>query len=121
MNAPAPPRSRSRWLGLCAGLLLPALGAAAGPGSLDRPRLPESQGSGGKAQCAADADCVMVPADCCGCSAGGKQRALPRSEEARDRREREQRCRDTLCPQVLSNDPSCRATARCVAGRCEAR
>jgi len=61
----------------------------------------------------------MLPADCCGCSAGGKLHAVPRSEQAGELL-RYERCRKTvLCPQVMSTDPSCHAKARCVSGQCQ--
>src|SRR6185369_17222980 len=71
------------------------------------------------AACKRDADCVLVPVDCCPCSAGGQQRALPAKEKAAYERERQGRCADTMCTAMMSTDPSCEATkAVCKAGAC---
>lgn len=75
----------------------------------------------GRAECHKDQDCVMVPVDCCGCTAGGKQRAVPRSSQDRIEREQARRCRETACVDVMSSDPSCSAAPRCAQGRCEPR
>ena len=69
--------------------------------------------------CQVDSDCVLGPDDCCGCTGGGKQRALPRKDKAGFERARQARCADTLCPAVMSQDPSCAATsAVCKEGKC---
>jgi hypothetical protein len=69
--------------------------------------------------CQVDSDCVLVPDDCCGCTGGGKQRALPKKDKAGFERARQARCADTLCPAVMSQDPSCAATsAVCKEGKC---
>ena len=69
--------------------------------------------------CQVDSDCVLVPDDCCGCTGGGKQRALPRKDKDGFERARQARCADTLCPAVMSQDPSCAATsAVCKEGKC---
>jgi hypothetical protein len=68
--------------------------------------------------CTTDADCVLVKADCCGCTAGGKASAIPRAEQARYEAALAGRCGDTMCVQVMSNDPSCSAKPRCASGSC---
>ena len=69
--------------------------------------------------CQVDSDCVLVPDDCCGCTGGGKQRALPKKGKAGFERARQARCADTMCPAVMSQDPSCAATsAVCKEGKC---
>lgn len=78
-------------------------------------------GGASGAECKQDSDCVMAQVGCCGCSAGGKQRAVPRSQAEREEQQREQRCQRTRCPMVMSNDPSCRQTARCQQGMCAPR
>jgi hypothetical protein len=71
------------------------------------------------AACKVDSDCVLVPDDCCGCTGGGKQRALPKKDKAGFERARQARCAGTLCPAVMSQDPSCAATsALCKEGKC---
>jgi hypothetical protein len=67
------------------------------------------------AECAIDADCVQVPADCCGCAAGGADTAVPAGEaESFD---------DGLgcgtmeaCPGVNVCDPE--VVPRCLGGAC---
>ncbi len=67
------------------------------------------------AECTANADCVEVPADCCGCARGGADTAVPASEAGA--------FADSLgctgsgsCPERDVCDPA--ASARCVAGAC---
>ncbi|MGB8294887.1 MAG: hypothetical protein WCG85_05620 [Polyangia bacterium] len=73
----------------------------------------------GAAVCQADSDCVLVPDDCCGCSGGGKQKAIPKKDRASSERARQARCAGTLCAEVMSQDPSCAATsAVCKEGKC---
>jgi hypothetical protein len=71
------------------------------------------------ADCKTDKDCVLVPDDCCPCSQGGKQRAIPKKEKDSYEKERKKRCADTACTESVSTDPSCSQTAFCGAGICE--
>jgi hypothetical protein len=71
------------------------------------------------AGCKTDADCVAVPEDCCPCSEGGKQRALPKKERAAYDKDRKKRCAGTMCTEVMSQDPSCSQRVFCGAGICE--
>jgi hypothetical protein len=71
------------------------------------------------ADCKTDKDCVLVPDDCCPCSEGGKQRAIPKKEKDSYEKERHKRCADTACTESMSNDPSCSQTPFCGAGICE--
>ena len=64
-------------------------------------------------------DCVLVTDGCCGCNEGGKQRAIP--ARARDGYEKKRKavCRKTMCPALMSEDPTCLAPhAVCKAGTC---
>lgn len=68
------------------------------------------------AECDDDMDCVQVPADCCGCSAGGEDTAVPADQVAAH--EDSLDCRaDPTCPDVDLCDPS--REPRCVLGHCE--
>ncbi|HEY6478097.1 MAG TPA: hypothetical protein VI456_16080 [Polyangia bacterium] len=69
--------------------------------------------------CKTDKDCVLVPDDCCPCSEGGKQRAIPKKEKDSYEKDRKKRCADTACTESVSTDPSCSQTAFCGAGICE--
>ncbi|HEY4394094.1 MAG TPA: hypothetical protein VGP64_08530 [Polyangia bacterium] len=71
------------------------------------------------ADCKTDKDCILVPDDCCPCSEGGKQRAIPKKEKDSYEKERKKRCADTACTEQISTDPSCSQTAFCGAGICE--
>jgi hypothetical protein len=71
------------------------------------------------ADCRADADCVLVPDDCCSCNQGGKQRAIPKKQKDAYEKERKKRCGDTACTEMVSTDPSCAQRPFCGAGICE--
>src|SRR4051812_7880801 len=71
------------------------------------------------AACKTDADCVAVSEDCCPCSEGGKQRAIPKKEKAAYEKDRKKRCAGTMCTEVMSQDSSCSQRPFCGAGICE--
>jgi hypothetical protein len=71
------------------------------------------------ADCKTDADCVLVPDDCCPCSQGGKQHAIPKKQKETYEKERKKRCTDTACTEMMSDDPSCSQHPFCGAGICE--
>jgi hypothetical protein len=71
------------------------------------------------ADCKTDKDCVLVTDDCCPCSEGGKQRAIPKKEKDSYEKDRKKRCTDTACTEQVSTDPSCSQKAACLAGICE--
>ncbi len=71
------------------------------------------------ADCKVDKDCVLVADDCCPCSEGGKQRAIPKKEKDAYEKDRKKRCADTACTEQVSTDPSCSQKAFCGAGICE--
>ena len=67
-------------------------------------------------ECEGDTDCVQVPADCCGCAAGGEDTAVPADQV--DEHEDGLDCRvDPACPDVDVCDPA--QEPRCVYGHCE--
>ena len=70
------------------------------------------------AECRADADCVLVTDGCCGCSEGGKQRAIPGKAAATYEKKRKATCKETMCAAVMSDHPSCAARAVCKEGTC---
>ncbi len=74
---------------------------------------------GASADCKTDADCVLVPDDCCSCNQGGKQRAIPKKQKDSYEKDRKKRCADTQCMEMMSQDPSCSQHAFCGAGICE--
>jgi hypothetical protein len=69
--------------------------------------------------CKTDKDCVLVADECCPCSEGGKQRAIPKKEKDSYEKDRKKRCADTACTESVSTDPSCSQTPFCGAGICE--
>jgi hypothetical protein len=71
--------------------------------------------------CSTDADCTLTSESCCGCNAGGKNVAIRKDAEALYTAEHKQSCEGTMCPAVMSNDPSCHADAACEAGKCVAK
>jgi hypothetical protein len=70
-------------------------------------------------ECKVDSDCVAVPDDCCSCNEGGKQRAILRKDQAAYEKDRKKRCAETMCTEVMSQDPSCSQKPFCGAGICE--
>jgi hypothetical protein len=73
-------------------------------------------------KCARDADCVLVQDGCCPCSAGGKMVAIAKSHAKAYAAKQGLTCKHTMCPQVLSSDPSCfGVAAACKAGACTYR
>ena len=100
-------------------LALIALGAA----SFGAPFLAQAKHSkkapASTVDCKTDKDCVIVADDCCPCSEGGKQRAIPKKEKESYEKDRKKRCADTACTESVSTDPSCSQTAFCGAGICE--
>ena len=69
--------------------------------------------------CKKDADCVAVVDDCCPCSEGGKQRAIPKKDQAGYEKDRHKRCQGTACTEVMSQDATCAQKPFCAAGICE--
>jgi hypothetical protein len=103
------------WLGRL--LILAGLAAVLLPGlaAESKPKGPRAA----PAECQADADCTLVTDGCCGCTEGGKQRAVP--VKARDGYEKKRKaiCRKTMCPQLMSEDQSCvSGHAVCKEGTC---
>ena len=70
-------------------------------------------------QCESDLDCVLVPADCCGCHQGGRQTAISKKALNKVAKARAYGCSETLCMQMLSKDASCQVReSKCIAGVC---
>jgi hypothetical protein len=70
------------------------------------------------AECHEDTDCMLVPEGCCGCNEGGKQRAIPRKARDGYEKKRQVICKKTMCPQLMSEDPSCVGRAVCKEKTC---
>jgi hypothetical protein len=68
--------------------------------------------------CTTADECTLVEA-CCGCTAGGKKVAIRKDAVAEYDAGRQQRCGDSMCPQVMSDHSSCNAEATCEAGHCK--
>jgi hypothetical protein len=85
----------------------------------------EAKRSRGKApaastvDCKKDTDCVAVVDDCCPCREGGKQRAIPKKDQAGYEKDRRKRCKGTACTEVMSQDATCEQKPFCAAGICE--
>lgn len=71
-----------------------------------------------KKECKVDADCAVVPEDCCDCANGGRQQAIPKKQVAAHQTERGKRCGKVMCTMMFSTDPTCGMRAACVAGQC---
>jgi hypothetical protein len=71
------------------------------------------------AECKTNADCTLVTDGCCSCTEGGKQRAIPARAKDGYEKKRKAICRKTLCPQLMSEDPTCvSGHAVCKEGTC---
>jgi hypothetical protein len=79
---------------------------------------PQAAGAVERGDCAADADCAVVPVGCCGCSNGGQQRAVAASHVDRIEQERKKQCEDRACLDVISKHRSCAQVPVCREGRC---
>jgi hypothetical protein len=71
------------------------------------------------AECKTAADCVVEPNDCCTCTSGGAQHAVAKKKLAALEAARKKGCGHTMCPMIVSHDPSCAEAAGCVAGACQ--
>ncbi len=74
--------------------------------------------SEGSAECKTVDDCAFESVDCCDCAHGGARRAASKISVAKTGRARADKCKDTMCTAMMSNDPSCSARLSCAAGRC---
>jgi hypothetical protein len=81
-------------------------------------RAPKSSPAGA-ADCKTDADCTVVPDDCCSCNQGGKQHAIPKKQQAAYEKDRKKRCAESECIEMMSQDPTCAQRPFCAAGICE--
>ena len=65
--------------------------------------------------CKSDADCELVDETCCNCNEGGRRIAVLKGHAPK------RDCSGIMCPQMMSNDPSCLPQARgyCRASKCE--
>jgi hypothetical protein len=70
------------------------------------------------AECHEDTDCVAVTDGCCGCNEGGKQRAIPKRARDAYEKKRQNICKKTMCPQIMSEDQSCVGRAVCKEKAC---
>ncbi len=70
--------------------------------------------------CEIDSDCAPVPADCCGCTAGGRRTVIALRYRDEYERELNDECvvADVACPQVMSDDISCVSRPACVDNQC---
>ncbi len=68
--------------------------------------------------CRGDDECTKVKADCCGCSAGGQAAVINKEHVAHWTNTLEQKCKEIMCPQVISNDWSCQVGPKCVENKC---
>ncbi len=68
--------------------------------------------------CETDEDCVKVDAGCCGCNEGGEAIAIHKNRQSSWEAQLQENCSDVMCPQVISNHPSCEKEAVCVNNEC---
>jgi len=92
--------------------------AGAGEGKAGTPGKAGAPGKPAKAECKVAADCVVEPTSCCGCNNGGKQHAVTKAVAKANAAKHKAECGHTMCPMIMSNDPSCSQHADCVQGAC---
>ncbi|MFH1445528.1 MAG: hypothetical protein ABIF08_03550 [Nanoarchaeota archaeon] len=68
--------------------------------------------------CTLDSDCISVPDGCCTCSSGGKATSINKNYEKEHIDSRYVDCLGTMCPMIISDDPTCFATPKCVENEC---
>jgi hypothetical protein len=110
---------RARRLSQVLFLTALAVGAALAGASGVEAKHARGKAPAATADCKTDADCVAVADDCCACSEGGKQRAIPKKDQATYEKDRRKRCQGTACTQVMSQDATCAQKPFCAAGICE--
>src|SRR5260221_8427662 len=114
----ASPRRR-RIAHLVFALALGAASFAAPRAEAKRGRARGKAPAAGTVDCKKDTDCVAVVDDCCPCSEGGKQRAIPKKDKDTYEKARKKRCNGTMCTEQMSDDPTCSQVPFCGAGICE--
>jgi hypothetical protein len=68
--------------------------------------------------CTTADDCELIDG-CCGCNAGGRKLAIRKDAVAGFAATQKERCTGQMCPQMISQHPSCDAEAICGSGnRC---
>lgn len=70
-------------------------------------------------ECEKDNDCVSIKGDCCGCSSGGAATAVNKTHVPRWPKKLSEKCKETVCPAVISDHWTCFANPKCVKNKCE--
>jgi len=104
--------------GAAAKALMADGGAAAPAGALGKAAPAPAPAPAPSTDCKVATDCVAINEDCCGCTAGGKQIAIAASGAQTHAQGLVKKCQDSMCAQVMSNDPSCHMAPDCVVGKC---
>lgn len=97
------------------------LSAPPKPADLSPPASPDLATPPKGDECKTADDCVLERVDCCDCSSGGAQQAVPKTKVKALRAQLKAKCKDMVCAAVVSDHPSCASTADCVNGRCVLR
>lgn len=64
--------------------------------------------------CVQDSDCISIRAGACGCSSGGSNTSI----NTKYKNEWEAKAGTAMCVAMISNNPTCSMTPRCIASRC---
>lgn len=68
--------------------------------------------------CKSDYECISVPDGSCHCGNSGKATAINKAKEVEWEEKRVREYPGQICLTMPSNDPSCRATPRCIRNAC---
>ena len=68
--------------------------------------------------CSQDTDCIKVAGGCCDCGGGGNATTINKNFESEWKDKLSNKCKDIGCAAVMSDDPTCFKTAKCVENKC---
>lgn len=68
--------------------------------------------------CTTDSECISVANNCCGCTAGGSNKAINSTKQKQWSKLYLKECSQVICSTVMSKHKSCSAIPACVKGQC---
>ncbi len=68
--------------------------------------------------CNQDLDCIKVAGGCCDCGGGGNATSINKNFENEWKDKLSNECKGIGCAAVMSDDPTCFKTAKCIENKC---